>query len=461
MKDQLLKAVERSRADYTDIRVERTWNTRVLYRGRDLENLETASERGGIVRCLVGGGWGIAVFNDLEELEERVEDAYRIARVVSGEISEGVQLAPVQPLQDEVRVSLEKDPRQVSLQEKQALIRAYNEIMLKYSDKIVTTQSRLIDSFTETTFTNSEGSYIVEEMPNVMLMLMAVARDEKVGIQRGFDDVGAAAGFEAVENQESKAEVAAQRAVDLLAAKPVPGGVYTTILDQELTGVFIHEAFGHLCEADFIFKNPRLREVMSPGRKFGINELNAIEDGYLPGLQGNRKYDDEGTPRRRTYLIKDGILQGFLHNRETAARMGAEPTGNARAVSYRFQPIVRMRNTYIDRGETTFEQMLEGVDYGVYACRSFGGQTAIEQFTFGAAYAYEIVNGRIGEMLRDVVLTGNIFVTLKNIDMIGDDLMIMGSGLGGCGKGGQHPLMTTVGGPHIRIQNQTIGGQAS
>jgi TldD protein len=466
MRDEISKALQHSRADYADmryadIRIEREWRTEVFYQGRELENLETSSELGGIVRCLVGGGWGIAVFNSLGELDQRIDDAYRIASVVSEKISERVELAPVEPVQDEVRAALKKDPRSVSLKEKQALLQAYNELMLERSAKIVTTQARYTDSFKEVTFANSEGSFIVEERPDVILFLVAVARDGDTNIQMAYDDVGAAAGFEVVEGHEQKAETAARRALDLLQAKPVKGGVYTTILNPFLTGVFIHEAFGHLCEADFLFKNPHLQQVLSPGRRFGVEALDVVEDGYLPRVRGNFKYDDEGTPRRPTYLIRDGVLEGFLHSRETAARMGAAPTGNARAVSYRFEPIVRMRNTYIDRGSATFQEMLEGIDHGIYACDAFGGNTAIEQFTFSAAYAYEIVNGEVGEMLRDVVLTGNVFETMKNIDMIGNDLKVIGGGAGGCGKGGQFPLAVSMGGPHIRVQNLTIGGRTA
>jgi TldD protein len=456
----MLKALEQSGADYADIRVEREWRTRVLYQGRDLDNLEASSEMGGIVRCLVGGGWGISVFNSLDELDQRVEDARRIAQLVSGRISEPVELAPVDPVQDEVTVSLQKDPRSVSLQEKQALLEAYNELMLGHGDKIVSTRARYTDSFKEVTIASSQGAFIVEERPDVTLLLGAVARESDQNVQVANESLGWAAGFEAVEGQEDKATNAAQRALDLLKAKPVTGGVYTAVLNHMLAGVFMHEAFGHLCEADFISKNPTLQEVLKPGRKFGVDELNVIEDGYLPGLRGNHKYDDEATPRTKTYLIRDGILEGFMHSRETAARMGAEPKGNARAISYRYEPIVRMRNTIIDQGTVPFDEMIQDVDQGIYACDAFGGQTELEQFTFSAGYAYEIVDGKVGEMLRDVVLTGNIFDTLKNIDRIGDDLKIIG-GAGGCGKGGQYPLAVTFGSPHIRIQNLTIGGRAA
>lgn len=460
MREQILKALERSRADYTEIRVEREWRTEVAYRKENLENLESSSELGGIVRCLVGGGWGIAVFNSLDDLEKRVEDAYRIAKAVSAKVPEKATLAPAQVVQDEVRVTLKKDPRSVSLRQKQELLQKYNELMLKQSDKIISTNARYTDSFKEVIYANSEGTFIVEERPDVTLLLAATAREGEKNIQRGVESHGWLAGFEAVENQEEKALKAVQRALELLKAKPVSAGVYTVILDPDLAGVFIHEAFGHLCEADFLFKNPRLQEVLKIGRQFGIKELNVVDDGYLPGLRGNFKYDDEGTLRQKVYLIKNGVLNGFLHSRETAAKMGARPTGNARAVNYQFEPIVRMRNTYIEAGSATFEQMIKNIDYGIYACGSFGGQTMIEQFTFEAMYAYEIVRGQVGELVRDVVLTGNVFETLKNIEMIGNDLVIRGSS-GGCGKDGQFPLPVTVGGPHIRVRNVTIGGKAA
>ncbi|MCR4404787.1 MAG: TldD/PmbA family protein [Candidatus Acetothermia bacterium] len=450
-------ALASSRADYTEIRLEREWRTQVFFQRENLENIESSTEVGGIIRALVDGGWGIVVFNSLDELEKKIEEAYRTAKAVSAKVGEKSVLAPTEPVEDEVRVQLKKDFRQVSLAKKKELIERYNRLMLSVP-KVVATATRYTDSFKEWLFANSEGTFIFEERPDITLFLMATAREDG-NIQQAFESFGEAQGFELVEGLEQKAEETAKRAVALLSAKPVKGGQYTVILDQELAGVFIHEAFGHLCEADFTYKNERMRELLQPGREFGVKELNVIEDGYLPGRRGNYRYDDEGVPRRRIYLIKSGVLQGLMHSRETAAKLGALPTGNARAISYRFEPIVRMRNTYIDKGSHTFAEMIRGIDHGIYAKSAFGGQTELEQFTFSAAYAYEIEHGEVGEMLRDVVLTGNVFATLKNIDMIGDDLKINGSS-GGCGKGGQAPLGVTDGAPHVRIQNVIIGGRA-
>jgi TldD protein len=270
---------------------------------------------------------------------------------------------------------------------------------------------------------------------------------------------GGADGYQSVEAFHEKAREAAQKAVELLAAPPVTGGKYTVITDPVLTGVFTHEAFGHLSESDFVYENPRMQELMQLGKRFGADGLNIIDDGSLPGGLGTHRYDYEGVPTRKNYLIKDGILVGRLHSRETAAKMSETVTGNARAVHYQHPPIVRMTNTYIDQGTTAFDDLLKGIDLGVYAIDAIGGQTAMEMFTFSAAYGYMIRNGQIAELVRDVVLTGNVFETLLNIDQIGNQIEWETNGPGGCGKGDQYPLRVGLGGPHIRIQNCVIGGQ--
>jgi TldD protein len=137
--------------------------------------------------------------------------------------------------------------------------------------------------------------------------------------------------------------------------------------------------------------------------------------------------------------------------------MGEEPSGNARATGYRYQPIVRMTNTAIEQGETTFEDMIGDIELGVYACNAFGGQTYLENFSFSSAYAYMIRDGKIAEMVKDVILAGNLFTTLLNIDAIGNDFQWYKGG-GMCGKG-QGGLPVAMGSPHIRIQDVVIGGE--
>jgi TldD protein len=229
------------------------------------------------------------------------------------------------------------------------------------------------------------------------------------------------------------------------------------VLDPVLAGVFVHEAFGHLSESDFVYENDRMREIMTLGKQFGSEQLNIVDTATIPGLRGSYKYDDEGMPATKTYLIREGKLVGRLHSRETAAKMKEKPTGNARAINYRYPPIVRMTNTYIEPGSVSFEDMIGDIKEGIYAKNWYGGTTSMEMFTFSAGETYMIRNGKLAEALRPVVLTGNVFTTLKNIVAIGNDLE-MNQG-GGCGKGEQMPLPVSNGSPHIRIRRCLVGGK--
>jgi TldD protein len=291
----------------------------------------------------------------------------------------------------------------------------------------------------------------------VGMFFMGIARDGD-NVQQSHEGHSNQMGFEYVQGLEDKVETVAKRAVEMLNADTVVGGTYPVVCNQNLAGVFIHEAFGHLSEADFVYENPKAREMMVLGRRFGQDILNVFDDGVLPGQRGTHRFDDEGTPTRRNYLIKNGILVGRLHSRETARKMGEQPTGNARAMNYRHPPIVRMTNTAIEQGETSFENMIKDIKVGIYACDAYGGETALEAFSFSSGYAYMIRNGKIAEMVKDVILAGNLFTTLMNIDAIGNDFLWINSS-GGCGKGGQGPLPVSMGSPHIRIQNVVVGGK--
>lgn len=454
MRDRLMEALKVQDVEYADIRIEDQASTWVVFRGPDLDSIGSSRTVGGIVRALYKGGWGYATFNDLDDLPGRVREACEIARLVG---RDKTYFAPVPPVVDSVTVPMHTDFRTVSLARKKALTEEYNRIVLGYHPKIQTSAVRYGDTFKLRWFASSEGAYIEEEEPNVYAMIAAVARDGDI-VQTARETAGGFDGFQTVEGLHAKAEAAAQRAVQLLAAPTVTGGKYTVITDPRLTGIFTHEAFGHLSEADFVYENPRMQELMQIGKRFGVDGLNILDDGSLPGGLGTHRYDHEGTPMRQNYLVKDGILVGRLHSRETAAKMGEAPTGNARAVHFHHPPIVRMTNTYIAAGSDRFEDMLKDVKLGVYAVDAIGGQTAMEMFTFSAAYGYMIRDGQLAEMVRDVVLTGNVFDTLLAIDAIGDDVAWYSNGPGGCGKGDQYPLRVGTGGPHVRIRNCVVGG---
>ncbi|MDE1890360.1 MAG: TldD/PmbA family protein [Planctomycetota bacterium] len=453
MEKQIKNALKTAKADYVEIRIQEGVSTGIAYVGKELESIGENNGLGGCVRALTNGGWGFVAFNDVTNLPRYVEMACEQARFVGKEKS---QLAAIPVINDYVKTAVEIDPADISLSDKQAICHKYNDLILS-SKQIQTSNVRYSDSHGTVYFANTEGSFIVQETIFCGISLLAMARDG-MNVQQAYHSAGDLRGFKNVQNLEQKCEEVTRRAVDLLTAKPVTGGKHTVIVDPKLCGVFVHEAFGHLSEADFIYENKKLREIMVIGKRFGIDALSIVDDGSLVGEAGYNKYDSEGTPTQKTYLIKSGILESRLHSRETAAKMNEKPTGNARAISYAHGPIVRMTNTYMEPRDYTFEKMLSEVDNGIYAIGALGGQTNMEMFTFSAEEAYMIRNGKIQEKIRDVVLTGNVFETLMNIDAIGNDLKIHG-GLGGCGKGGQSPLRVSDGGPHVRIQNVVIGGR--
>lgn len=456
MRDRLTEALKSAHdIEYVDIRLEDKANTWVNFRGPDLDSIGSARTVGGIVRALYKGGWGYATFNDLADLTKRVAEACETARLIG---TGTTYFAPVEPVVDVVKASLVKDFRQVPLAEKKALMEEYNQIILGYHKSIQASSIRYSDSFKTIWFANSEGTYVEEEVPDVNLLTAAIGREGDI-VQTAHETGGGIDGFQSVECFHDKARLAAQKAVELLAAPPVTGGKYSVVTDPILTGVFTHEAFGHLSESDFVYENPRMQEIMTLGKRFGSERLNIIDDGTVPGGLGTHPYDYEGVPTRKNYLIKQGILVGRLHSRETAAKLKEPVTGNARAVHFQHPPIVRMTNTYIEQGTVPFDEMIKDIKLGVYALKAIGGETAMEMFTFSAGYGYMIRDGKVAELVRDVVLTGNVFETLHNIDQIGNDLGWDSNSPGGCGKYDQHPLRVGLGGPHIRIQNCVVGGQ--
>lgn len=453
MRDRLSEALKGHNADYIEIRLEQSEATVLVYRGKRLEEVGRTANSGGNVRALVKGGWGFVSFNSIDDLQEKVKAAVAQARFASREKS---QWTPLPPVVDIVTANPRKDPTSLPLKTKKEVLDEYNDIILS-TPKIQTSYINYHDGKKKVILANSEGTYVEQGKIDMALHLRAVAREGNDIQQRGLS-VGSNGDFSVIENLQPAVKEIANQAVRLLSAPEVKGGEYTVILDPVLAGIFAHEAFGHLSEADFVYENNKLKDIMVLGRRFGAKHLNIVDSATIPGLRGSYKYDDEGTPATKTYLIREGVLEARLHSRETAAKMGEKPTGNARALNYFFPPIVRMTNTFIEPGSISFEDMISEVKEGVYAKEWYGGTTSLEMFTFSAGETYLIRNGKLAELLRPTVLTGNVFVTLNNIDAIGNDLQ-MNQGGGGCGKGEQIPLPVSNGSPHIRIRHCLVGGR--
>jgi TldD protein len=453
LRERLEQVLRGHNADFVEIRVEETEATQLTYRDRELDEVGRNVNLGGCVRAAYKGGWGFVSFNDLDGLAEKVDLAVRQARLVGKETT---QLAPVPTVVDVVPLVLTRSPFDVPLADKKRLMDEYIEAAWGRSSKVQTTNAAYADSRRKVTVANSEGTYVEQERARCRAIVQVLAREDG-NVQQARAAFSSTDDFSHLLERHDEVAEATDRAVALLAAQPAKGGEYTVICDPKLAAVFAHEAFGHLSEGDNVYENERLRQVMVLGRRFGRDHLNIADGASIPDQPGTFKYDDEGTATRKTSLIREGILVGRLHSRETAGKMGEDATGNARAQSYRHRPLVRMTNTVIEPGPSSFAEMLAETKEGIYCKDWYGGSTTHEQFGFSCAEAWMIRDGRLAEPLRGTTLSGNLFTTLENIDMIGRDFEWTEAG-GTCGKGGQSAPVGQ-GSPYIRILKAVVGGQ--
>ncbi|MGY6530342.1 MAG: TldD/PmbA family protein [Cyanobacterium sp.] len=442
------------RVDFLSIRLENSEGTNIALRNGAVETLSEGISTGGQVRACYKGGWGFATFNDLSQLKERVEEAIAFARIIG---DDETILAPVEKVEVSCQLPLTgTNPRLIPLDHKKALCDHYYNILKNYHSAINSASVTYYDSQQEIILATSEGSMIKQSWIDSEMRFSAIAQKANQR-ETGRETTGTRKGYEDLTNLDKQIESASARAVNALSLSSVKGGKYPVVIDPILTGLFVHEAFGHLSEADMAYENPDLLEVMTMGRKFG-GEFLQIFDGAMPeGHRGSYYYDDEGTKATTTQLIKDGILVGRLHSRETAGKLGEKPTGNARCLNYHYPPIVRMTNTWIGRGETPVKDLFKNISEGVYASNWLGGMTNGEMFTFTAGEAWMIRDGHVAEPIKNVTLSGNVFKTLAQISAIGDDFYWDESG--GCGKGGQSGLAVGCAGPSLRIEEVVIGGE--
>jgi TldD protein len=441
------------RCQYLEIRVEESASTDFSFQGPDLESLNQRQERGGDVRALVDGAWGFTSFNRLEDIGEMARAAIAQAAHVGGG---PVTLAEVAPIVERVPAALVVDPAQLSLETKVERLRAMNAIVLGYGPPITTSTSYYQDRNARIWLATTDGTALYQERVDVQAGVVAIAAVSGNVQRRSFTTGSSDDASLPALTEEAVLRTCLQCDGLTRASKP-KAGEYTVVVDPRLAGVFAHEAVGHLSESDHVHENPRMREVMTLGAELGVPELDIYDTGLVPGSRGALRYDEEGVPAGRADLIKGGRLVGRLHSRETAGAMGEAPTGNARAINYRFPPIVRMRSTYIGPGSASRADVFKGIKRGLYCVESLGGQTNMEMFTFSAGLAYLIEDGEPAELLRDVTLTGNTFKTLKDIEAIENTMTPAESG-GGCGKAGQGPLPVGFGAPHLRIREVRIGG---
>ncbi len=245
-----------------------------------------------------------------------------------------------------------------------------------------------------------------------------------------------------------------------LASIPAPAGEMEVVLGAGWPGILLHEAIGHGLEGDFNRKQTSAFSGLM-GSRVASKGVTVIDDGTIPDRRGSLTIDDEGTPTSRTTLIEDGILVGFIQDRQNARLMNMRSTGNGRRQSYAHAPMPRMTNTIMLGGDASPEDMIKSVKRGLYAVNFGGGQVDITsgKFVFSAAEAYLIEDGKIGAPVKGATLIGNGPDALTRVEMIGNDLAL-DPGIGTCGKNGQG-VPVGVGQPTIKLSGLTVGGTAA
>lgn len=460
MRQTLLQAIQKADTDYMDAMYEDTRQLQISFNKMDINNVSNTVIKGGRIASLKNGGYAAASFTRPEDLASAVERSATTATTLSKyDTTNRLLDAPV--VDDSVTPAMKIDPRDVSFEDKADLVREYMKIILAVPN-IFTCTGTYHETFTRKCYVNSEGTKIDQDILLSFISFRIMSKDgtrtESAGLALGYD-----ADYGRLLNRHGKIEEKAKIVANMLNATAVKPGMYNIVADQDLSGVFTHEAFGHLSEADDTVNNRSLQEMLVMGRQMGGSHLNIIDDGSFPGASGTYMYDDQGVRATKTYLVRDGILSGRLHSRLSAAHLNGELTGNYRAVDYRYMPQVRQSNIFIDQGETSFSDLLTETDNGLYLCGGRGGQTMGDLFTFGAQYGYEIRNGKLGKMVKDINISGNVFDTLGNITHIGNDFQ-MSEG-GGCGKARaglfdmQMMEKSGTGGPSVLIKDVVIGGE--
>jgi TldD protein len=453
MFEKMKSILAKVKADYADIRHETKTETRISFNGKEITEIGTNTTDGYVLRILNQGGFSSIAFTDSAAHEKAIRTAKENTSLMAKLASKPVSLAKITVIKDTYLPKLTEDPRQITLDEKLELTRKYNELALQ-NDKIATTSINYLELSREKHFMNTEGSEIREELITTRIRGLITSRDGGL-IQNIRIGVGGSNGFSTLRNREDHFEERTHIVIDLLKARPIKGGHYNVILNQSLGGVFAHEAFGHFSEADIIENNPPMRQKMQIGAKLGNDIVSITDDPTLPDQLGHYRYDDEGVAARAVPLLRNGTLVGRLHSRRTAANFQEAINGHCVAEDYRYAPIIRMGTIFIEPQQETFKDLLEKLGHGYYILDAKGGQTSGENFTFGAQYGYVVKDGKIGELVRDINISGNLYTTLRNITAVANDLKL--SQVGGCGKG-QSNIRSCYGAPHTLVNDVVIGG---
>lgn len=435
---------------YADIRTEDRFTTNIKLQNGQLFESKTVNEKKSFIRVYDGKMWYYASTDTTDKVQQVLDELYDFA-VYNKDIANDPIVKKYQVNKESKIVFADNCVKNIPYEKKLDLVQTTSD---KLSSELCSLKvARYIDRYSLYSFCSSKGTDITYDFQTcgVAYAMAFKFNNENMSEQLSKSETD----FGKLPYTDKEISSFVSRCEDYIKnAKPVTAGSYPVVLAPMVTGVFAHESFGHKSEADFMLGDETMAKEWTIGKKVGSDILTIRESGVFSG-SGYVPFDDEGTRATDTYLIKNGILTGRLHSATTAAALGEELTGNARAINCDFEPIVRMTNTFIEAGDSTFEELIGGIKHGYYIYSVKHG-SGMSTFTIAPNIAYEIVDGKIGDPVKIAVMTGNVFETLGLIDGVGNDKEILSFVTGGCGKMEQFPLNVGLGGPHIRISKMNI-----
>jgi len=414
-----------------------------------VESAGTSFFNKAVLRVLNRTGWGIIQIDNYtpctgKKFENLIESAQKLAGITEevvelGDVPHGI--LPVPPMKE--------DPRSVSIEEKSSLLAEIEEAARH--PLVTNRRANYVERTEQVRFEDSSANVYSYEMCRSGFNVLAVA-SRNGNVQMGYEREHTIHGFDLRHRQEY-GKKAAEIAVALLDAGAVKGGKMRAVLDPELAGVFAHEAVGHASEGDLIHEGSSVLKGKT-GEKIGNEILTIVDDPSLCGF-GFDPVDAEGTAVKRTEIIRRGVVNAFLHDRESLAAVGNGIAGHARAMPGE-PPLVRMSNTFIENGDATKAEIFAECRNGIFLKGSRGGQVDPGRgiFQFNAEYGYLVEKGECTKMIRDVSLSGEILSTLHKITLCGNDRKMSA---GYCGKGGQS-VPVSDGAPHVLLLDAVVGG---
>ena len=446
-------------ASYADVRYQCHDSETITVENRTLKSYSSRRLSGFGFRVTTERATGYASTSnsDLESLENTLRNAMKAAKSFR---SQRKPFTKTEVNKTEIKLSTKTDPVAVSPEEKVSVALDANKAAW-VGDEIKSTITRLALSSDSRLFMSTEGAKVRVKTALVGLAHESVAKAngamEKVGYSESM-----CAGFEFIKSKDwnSFAADLSRLAVEAAHSRTPAPGTYPAVIHPEVFGVVLHEAFGHASEGDLVFTGESVLHNRV-GDRLASEAVTIIDEGSVKGGYFC-PFDDEGTKKGRTVIVKDGLLKGYLHDRNSASEFSVESTGNGRAQDFENVPIVRQTNIYLQPRHHRFEELIEDIDSGIYVMgRGWtGGQVepGMGTFTFGVGPSKVIRKGELAETVRGVVISGSILDTLKTVDAVGNDLKIVTSAFGACGKGGQRASVG-LGGPHVRVREMTVGGR--